>query len=130
MSQAANFTIKDGASTPADVLFTNVQPAGGSLPATYYARSRGPMTASQPVIRTSSKGMQGKREVLHTVSVPYAVTGTDGVTKVVGSAFAEVRVVLPDTVPDTVRADLRAFVANSCNSPQFVESMTTGYAPN
>lgn len=130
MAQAINFTIKDGAGTPADTLFTCVQPAGASLPATYYARAKGSASAYQPKIAISSKGNGKTRETFQTVLVPYAVTGTDGITRVVDKAYAEIRVVLPDSVPDAVRSDLRAYVANSVDVAQIIESMTTGYAPN
>lgn len=130
MAQATNFTIKDGAATPVDTVFTNVQPAGGNLPATYFARAKGASPAQQPTVRISSRGMQGKREVLHTVAVPYAVTGADAVSRVVSIALVEVKVVLPDNVPDAVRSDLRAYAANSLDVAQIVDAVQTGYAPN
>ena len=130
MSQAANFTIKDGASTPADTVFTCVQPAGGNLPATYFARAKGSSSAYQPKIAISSKGGKKIREVFQTVLVPYSVVDGGGKPTLVDNAYAEIRVVLPDTVPDSVRSDLRAYVANSVDVAQIVDAMITGYAPN
>lgn len=130
MAQAANFTIKDGSATPADTLFTCVQPAGGSLPAVYYARAKGLSAATQPKIQVSSKGGAKKRESFSTYLVPFSILGPDGVTRVVDNAYAEVRCVMPDSVPNDVRAHLRAYLANSLDVAQFQETVETGYAPN
>lgn len=130
MAQATNFTIKDGASTPADTLFTNVTPAGGQTPATYYARTKGPSQASQPVIMMSGKGKQKARETFQTVRTPYSVVGTDGRVTVVDSCYTEIRTVLPDSVPDDVRAMHSAYVRNSQDVAQLQEGATTGYPPN
>lgn len=130
MSQASNFTIKNGAATPVDVLFTNLQPAGGNLPAVYQARSTGNTVASQAKIMVSSTGTAKTREVRRTIRTPYSVVGVDGVTKVVDSCFTEIRTVLPETVPDDVRANHQAFVANSCDVPQIQDADKNGYAPN
>lgn len=130
MSQATNFTIKDGASTPADTLFTNVQPSGGGIPAVYLARTKGTSPANQPKIQVSAKGGQKKREAFMTFLVPFAVVGADSIARVVDNAYAEVRVVLPDSVPNSVRSDLRAYLANSLDIAQFQETVETGYSPN
>jgi len=130
MAQATNFTIKDGASTPADTVFSNVQPAGGTLPAVYFARTKGPNPSSQPRIQISGKGGKKLREVLQTVMTPYFVTGTDGKVTVVDNCYTEIRHVLPDSVPDDVRAHHNAYVRNSLDVPQVAESGTTGYPPN
>lgn len=129
MPIAANFTVNDGASTPVATLFTNIQPAGGNLPAVYVAKTKGPSVVAQPKIAVSSTGSAKAREVRMTIRTPFWVTGTDGVTKVQDSVFSEIRTVLPDTVPDAVRADHMAYVANSCDIAQVKEALTTGYAP-
>lgn len=130
MPQAANFSINNGNTTPVSVLFTNLQPASGNLPAVYQARAVGINPASQPKIAISSKGNAKVRETHITVRVPYAVTGPDGVTKVVDSSFADIRVVQPDSCPDSVRADLAAYVANTLDIPQFAAAVKDGYAPS
>lgn len=130
MSQASNFTIKDGAATPTDTLFTNLQPAGGNLPAVYQAKTKGAFSSAQPKIQLSSEQTGKGRRVRQTIRTPYAVLGTDGVTKVVDSAFTEIITTIPDTIPDAVRADHWAYVANSADVPQISESGKTGYAPN
>lgn len=130
MPTAINFTIKDGASTPADTLFTNLQPAGGSLPAVYQAKTKGVNAASQPKIQVSSETTNQGRRVRMTIRTPYSVLGTDGVTKVVGSAFTEITTTLPDLIPDSVRGDHWAYVANSCDVPQLADAGKQGYAPN
>lgn len=130
MPTAVNFTIKDGASTPADTLFTNVQPAGGNLPALYLAKNKGPSVNCQPRINVSSTGNTKTREVRMTIRTPYWALGTDGTTRVIDSAFTEIRTVLPDSVPDSVRNDHAAFVANSLDVLQIKEANTGGYAPN
>lgn len=129
MPQAANFTINDGATTPAATLFTCVQPASGNIPATYFARAKGVSAASQPVIAVSSKGKQKAREVTTTIKTPYAVAGTDGITRVIDSCFTTITTVLPDSCPTSVRSDHQAYVANSRDIVQFKESDTEGYAP-
>lgn len=130
MTQAVNFSINDGASTPVSTLFTCLQPAGGNLPAVYQAKAKGPSVAAQPKISVSSSGTTKTREVRMTVRTPYWVTGTDGVTKVIDSAFAEIRIVLPETVPDAVRSDHAAYVANSLDAAQILAAVRDGYAPN
>lgn len=130
MSQAANFTISDGTSpTPVATVFTNVQPASGSIPATYIARAKGVSTASQPVIAISSKTKNKAREVVRTIKTPYAVLGVDGVTRVVDNCFTQITTVLPDSCPTSVRLDHQAYVANSSDTAQIKESETDGYAP-
>lgn len=129
MSQAVNFTIKDGTATPVNTVFTCVQPASGNLPATYQARTKGPSLASQPVIAISSSGKKGSREVRQTVRTPFWILGSDGVTRVQDAMFTEIRTVLPDSVPDAVRADHQAFVANSVDVSQIKDSMIDGFAP-
>lgn len=129
MPIAESFTIKNGASTPVDTLFTNLQPAGGNLPSVYQAKGRGPSVAAQPKIAISSSGNAKSREVRMTIRTPYWVTGTDGATKVLDSCFTEIRSVLPETVPDSVRADHAAYVANSCDVQHVRASLIEGYAP-
>lgn len=129
MPTASSFTIQDGASLPADVVFTNIQPAGGNLPSVYLAKTKGPATAAQPKIAISSTGNAKSREVRQTVRTPFWVTGVDGVTRVQDSVFTEIRTVVPDAVPDAVRADHAAYVRNSLAIWQVQESMRDGYAP-
>lgn len=130
MPQAANFTINDGATTPAATLFTNVQPASGNIPATYFARAKGVSAVSQPTIAVSSKGKQKAREVTTTIKTPYSVVGTDGITRVVDNCFTTIVTVLPDSCPASVRADHQAYVANSRDVAQIKETELDGYAPN
>lgn len=129
MPNAANFSINNGAATPVSVLFTNLQPAGGNLPAVYLAKTTGPMVSAQAKIAVSSTGTAKTREVRITVRTPYWVTGTDGVTKVLDSCFSEIRTVLPESVPDDVRANHVAYVANSCGDAQIKDALRNGYAP-
>lgn len=131
MPQASNFTIKDGKTpTPADTVFTCLQPAGGSLPAVYQARTAGPNSASQPKIALSSSGTPKARETRQTIRTPYYVTGVDGQTKVVDNCFTEIRTVIPESCPAATRADHVAFIANSLDVPQIKESHHDGYAAN
>lgn len=129
MPTASNMSILDGQTTPVVTVFTMIQPAGSSTPATYVAKAKGPAVNAQPKIAISSSGNQKSRETRTTVRTPYYVTGTDGVPKVVDSAFTEIRTVMPDTVPDAVRNDHLAYVANSLDQAQVKESMRDGYAP-
>lgn len=130
MPQAANFTIKDGASTPADTVFTNLQPAGGTLPAVYQARAAGPNPALQPKVSLSSEQQRNGRRIRQTVRTPYYIVGTDGVPRLVDSCFTEIITTLPDSVPDSVRSHHWAYVSNSADVPQIAESFKNGYAPN
>lgn len=129
MPTAVNFSVMNGAATPVNILFTNLQPAGGNLPAVYLAKTTGPMVNAQAKIAVSSTGTAKTREVRITVRTPFWVTGTDGVTKVLDSCFTEVRTVLPETVPDDVRANHAAYVANSCDDAQIRLTLRDGYAP-
>lgn len=129
MPIASNFTIKDGSATPADTVFSMLQPTSGNLPAIYVAKSKGPSVSAQPKIAVSSSGDTKKRETRITVRTPYWVLGTDGVARVQDSCFTEIRVVLPETVPDAVRADHAAYIWNLLNVPQVKESIREGYSP-
>lgn len=129
MPNAANFSVMNGETTPVSTLFTNLQPAGGNLPAVYLAKASGPMSSAQAKIAVSSTGSAKTREVRVTIRTPYWVTGTDGVTKVLDSCFSEVRTVLPETVPDAVRANHAAYVANVCDEAQVRSALRDGYAP-
>lgn len=130
MPQASNVTVKDGATTPADTLFTMIQPSGGNLPATYVAKSKGPSMSAVPKVMISATGTAKTRETKLTFRTPFWVTGTDGVTKVIDSAFTEVKTVLPESVPDAVRKDHQAYVANFLDNVQVQETMRDGYAPS
>lgn len=129
MPNAVNFSVLNGASTPVTTLFTNLQPAGGNLPAVYLAKGTGPMVSAQTKIAISSTGSAKSREVRATIRTPYWVTGADGVTKVLDSCFTEIRTVVPESVPDSVRANHVAYVANSCDDAQVQAAMRDGYAP-
>lgn len=129
MSQATNFTIKDGTAT--DTLFTCVQPSGGNLPATYFARAKGAMPVQQPVIAISSSGRSNTtRVVKQTIKTPIVVTLGDGSTKVVDFVFTDISTTIPGSASDAVRADHTAFIRNSVDVQQIYESHTDGYAPN
>lgn len=129
MPTASNFSINNGAATPVSTLFTNLQPAGGNLPAVYLAKTTGPSVSAQAKIAISATGSAKTREMRQTIRTPYWVTGVDGVTKVLDSCFTEIRTVLPESVPDDVRANHAAYVANSCDEAQVRASMKEGYAP-
>lgn len=130
MPNASNLTINDGKPTPVATLFTMIQPSGGNLPATYVAKSKGPSMISQPKVQISAQGTSKTRVSKITVKTPYWVTGTDGVTKVVDSAFTEIRSTMPDTVPDAVRADHRAYLANLLDQEQVYQTVSDGFAPS
>ncbi|DAD52345.1 coat protein [ssRNA phage SRR5208570_4] len=128
MPTASNITIKDGAN--ADTIFTNVQPAGGNLPAVYLGKTKGTTAASQPKLSISSKGKNTGREVVMTFAIPYAVVGTDGIERVVDTEFYEVRKVGPARIPASLQADGVAYVATSLTATQIKEAFRDGYAPN
>lgn len=129
MSQAANFTIKDGATTPADTVFTNVKPAVGQSAAEYYARAKGPSPALQPKVKASDKATASSRVYTQIVETPYWVTGADGVSRRVDAAHTVITTTLPTTIPDAVRNDHYAYVANSVDVAQFQDGFKNGYAP-
>lgn len=112
MPQAANFTVLDGAATPADTLFTLLTPASGKSPAVWVAKSKGPTVATQPKVDVSTTGTKVGRSLRLSFRLPYWVTGTDGRVSVVDSLFASLNVVVPDTVPDANRDDFVALLAN------------------
>lgn len=129
MPQATNLTIKDGAA--ADTLFTNVQPAGGSAPALYFARGKGNYPAQQPQIAVSSSGKQGGvRVTKQTVKTPILQTDTNGLTKVVDYMFTEIVTTAPGTASVADRANHWAYVSNSADVAQIAESHKDGYAAN
>lgn len=130
MPTASNVTVMDGQTTPVATLFTMIQPSGGNIPATYVAKAKGPSMSAQPKVMISASGTSKTREAKITIRTPYYVTGTDAVTKVIDSVFTEIRTVLPDSVPDAVRKDHQAYVANFCDNGQVQETMRDGYAPS
>lgn len=130
MPNATSFTIKDGAAV--DTVFSNVQPAGGTLPALYFARAKGSFPVQQPSIGLSSAGKQGGvRVVKQTVKTPILQTdASSGISKVIDYMFTEVNTTMPGTATVADRANHRAYVANSLDVPQVAESHQDGYAPN
>lgn len=128
MPQATNFTIKDGAAV--DTVFSNVQPAGGTLPALYFARAKGAFPVQQPTIGVSSTGKQGGvRVTKETVKTPI-LQSIGGEIKVVDYMFTEVITTMPGTATVADRANHHAYVANSLDVVQIAESHRDGYAPN
>ncbi len=128
MPQAANITVKDGQSTPADTLFTLLTPSAGNFPAVWVARSKGPTTATQPRLESSSEGFKGGRRVRITIKVPYYVTGTDGKSTFVDNYHVSSQVVIPDTIPAGFRADGAAYAGNLVTHALIKETITDGYA--
>lgn len=129
MPQAANITIKDGQSTPADTLFTLLTPAAGGNPAVWTAKTKGPTAATQPRVDVSSEGFKGGRKVRVTVKVPVYVTGTDGMVRLIDSFHFTGQVTLPDTVPSANRSDGVAYTANLFSTALMKEVLSEGYAP-
>lgn len=129
MPQASDFTIKDGANE--DVLFSNVQPASGNLPALYFARAKGAFPAQQPVLGVSSHGKAGMtRVVKQTVKTPILQSDGAGGFKVVDFVFTDVSTTIPGTASSTDRDNHGAFLANSLGVPQILSAHEDGYAPN
>lgn len=129
MPQASNFTIEDGAA--AETVFTNVQPAGGTNPALYFARAKGAFPVQQPQIALSSSGKQGGvRVTKQTVKTPILQTDTNGVTKVVDYMFTEMNTTAPGTATVADRSNHWAYVSNSADVAQIADGHKDGYAPN
>lgn len=128
MPQATTFTINDGSAVA--TVFTNVQPAGGGLPALYFAREKGAFPTTQPTIGISSAGKQGNvRVVKQTVKTPILQT-IAGETKVVDYMFTEIVTTRPGTATVIDSANHVAYVKNSLDEPQVEDSHEDGYAPN
>lgn len=129
MPQAQNFTIKDSAN--ADVVFTCVQPASGSNPAVYYARGKGTASAFQPKIQVSSRGLaQQGREVKLTLQLPKTAVDGNGVERVIGTEFYELKKVGPGLIPALEQADAAAYLSNALDVAQIREAFRDGYAPS
>lgn len=129
MPQASNFTIQDGSAT--DTLFTNVTPASGNLPALYFARLKGAYPVQQPTIGISSAGKQGNvRVVKQTVKTPILQPDGAGGFKVIDFCFSEIVTTMPGTASVANRKDHVAYVRNSLDVEQVMESHEDGYAAN
>lgn len=129
MPQASNFTIQDGSAV--DTVFTNVTPASGNLPALYFARLKGAYPVQQPTIAISSAGKQGGvRVVKQTVKTPILQSDGSGGFKVVDFCFSEITTTMPGTAAVTDRSDHVAYVRNSLDVDQIMESHEDGYAAN
>ena len=128
MPQAANFTVKDGAATPVDTLFTLLTPASGKSPAVWVAKSKGPNVAAQPKVDASTTGTKIGRSLRLSFRLPYWVTGTDGRVTVVDSMFASLNTTVPDTIPDANRDDFVALFANIVASAIVREMIRDGHS--
>lgn len=128
MPQAANFTVKDGAATPVDTLFTLLTPAAGKSAAVWVAKSKGPTVATQPKVDVSTTGTKVGRALRLSFRLPYWVTGTDGRVTVVDSQFASLNTTVPDTIPDANRADFVALFANIIATALVKEMLKDGHS--
>lgn len=128
MPQAANFTVKDGAATPVDTLFTLLTPAAGKSAAVWVAKSKGPTVATQPKVDVSTTGTKVGRALRLSFRLPYWVTGTDGRVTVVDSQFASLSATVPDTIPDANRADFVALFANIIATALVKEMLKDGHS--
>lgn len=128
MPSASNITVKNAAL--ADIVFSNVQGAAGTSPATYYARTMGTAPAFQPKLAVSSRSLPNQgREVKLTFAVPVTQV-VEGVEKVIDTEFYELKKVGPGRVPANVQNDAVVLLANLLDAAQIKDAFKEGYAPN
>jgi hypothetical protein len=117
MPQAANITVKNGAGTPVDKIFTLYGPAAGDGSIAKWALKEGLISSVFPTFTASARqsGNQGRNLQLK-LRIPSSYTDSvTGLTKV-GSAFeANVAVAVPDDFPEALKNDAVAFTANLLN---------------
>lgn len=115
MPQATDLVIKNGAATPVDKTFTLISPAAGDGSVAEWALKEGSISSVFPrLTASSSKNGNSSRSVAIKFRLPSSYTDTvTGLTMVNSSAEANVKVVVPNDFPESLKGDFVAFLTNS-----------------
>lgn len=118
MPQAVDLIIKNGATTPVDKTFTLITPAAGDGGVAQWALKEGTISSVFPVITAMSQRTGNKsRQLRIKVKTPSSYTDSvTGLTSVNAAAEANLTVSVPDSFPESQKADFVAFVTNALNT--------------
>jgi len=123
MTQIANITVKNGATTPVDKTFTAYQPQAGTVPALWFEKSAGDArvkwTPLTTLVRRSNDSKANRFSL--TLSIPYF--DTLGVE--LGKIPCNVTVVVPDTAPLASINDAAAYLGNLLSSSLIKDQIQT-----
>lgn len=109
MTQLADITVKNGAATPVDSLFTAVTPQSGSDAALWYFKAGAPRTSYVRLttnVRRSGSGSATKAML----GLNYPVVDADGIVKY--NLIAKVELTVPDQATQENVDDVYAFIKN------------------
>lgn len=126
MTQITDITVKNGAATPADQVFTAFQPQAGSEPAVWYAKTGdkriGWSSFTASVRRTNGTNKASK------LQANFVIPLVDSLGARVGEIPASFSITLPDTATQLDINNATAYVTNLLSS-SFVKSMITTGTP-
>lgn len=111
MPQLADITVKNGAATPVDVLFTAVEPQSGSTPALWYFKagsSRNSYVRLTTDVRRSGSNAATKSKLQLNYPIVDPVTGI-----VRYSLIAKIELVVPDMASQIDVDHVYAFLKNT-----------------
>jgi hypothetical protein len=134
MPNMAAITVK-AANGTTDVVFTNLNPAGGDgVPAVWRVEDAAKTPSERIRFEVSSKwnGPRTARKVSTFLNYPITrATAVAGILETVGNVqFREGGAVVPQTANDTVTAEATALHGNLMASALIKSVFATGYAPN
>lgn len=114
MPQATDLTVKNGATTPVDKTFSLITPASGDGGIAQWALKEGPISAVFPSLTASAaKNSNAARKLKVTLRCPSSYQDSvTGLTNVNSSAEMNVSFTIPDSFPETNKADFVAFAVN------------------
>lgn len=110
MTQLTDITVKNGAVTPADTLFTAVEPQSGSTPALWYFKAgsqRNSYVRLTTDVRRSGSNASSKAKLQLNYPIVDPVTGA-----VRYSLIGKIELVVPDMATDTDVNHIYAFLKN------------------
>lgn len=131
MPQAANIVVKNGAAIPEDKTFELITPAPGYGNWARWALKEGPIAAVFPTLGAKSVQLSGGKVNKLTLEFQLPSSFNDTVTGLtnVGSFFAAtLNVTVPNTLPESLKADSVAYLTNLVSS-ELVKALIRDAAP-
>lgn len=119
MPQAANITVKNGASTPVDKTFELISPAAGDGGIARWYLKDGAILGAFPLLTVSSTPTNNRSRVVKLkIRVPSSYTESATGKTIVGPAVeGNLTVTVPDEFPEAGKDDAVAFVSNLIGHP-------------
>lgn len=123
MTQIASITVKNGAATPVDVVFTPYQPQSGSDASLWYinnAQTRNMWTRLTLTVRKTQGSGQARRHRMG-FNIPYF----DSLGVEIGRIPFSGELTIPDNAPQSVIDDAAAYIANIYASALIKDTIKT-----